>query len=150
VNRELDEYVFADPDRANGVIDQALREVGYDSPSAYRVLDSETLSFFEGSPQRTAYFVDQSDSARRATAIAEHPELAHYRSDEQSLHWLFVPADAVRQVAEAIRRDQNARPPRRDTVASTPAPEGFTSAQTTAATGVEPTPGTPAEASDGP
>jgi len=111
-DRKLDEFLF-DGDRSLAAINAGLIEAGYEHPDAYRVSDTQDLSFFEASPERTAYFVDQSDSARLATPISEHPELAHYRSDVQPYHWMFVPADAIRPVMRAIERSR--RPSARTT-----------------------------------
>jgi HD superfamily phosphohydrolase len=110
INAELDEFVFTDFAASSGVIENALRKCGYtEAPDCYQVLDRQEFSFFEDSPQRAAYFVDTASPKRHATPISQHEELAHHRADKRVLHWLFVPADAVRAVTEAIRREQKAR-----------------------------------------
>ena len=110
VHHELDEFFFTDVTAAMGVVEKALRGCGYgNATECYRITDRQEFSFFEEEPRRTAYFVDTTTPGRLATPISQHEELAHHRADKRILHWLFVPADAVRPVTEAIRREQRAR-----------------------------------------
>ncbi len=110
MHNELDDFVFADASAAMGVVEKALQDCGYtDAPEYYRITDRQEFSFFEEDPRRAAYFVDVTSPSRAATPISQHDELAHHRADKRILHWLFVPADAVRPVTEAIRQEQRAR-----------------------------------------
>jgi uncharacterized protein len=106
---ELQEFLNDDPPRATIVVDNAIERAGYETPSSYRIWDSPPFAFFHGTPTEGSLFVSSS-SDRRAYPVRDHPELLLHRSrDERSRLRLFVPDDAVEEVASAISRNRQTR-----------------------------------------
>jgi HD superfamily phosphohydrolase len=99
----LQHFMNENPPDAIELVDRTLDACGYTDPTSYRHYDPATFWFFHRHPEEGSMFIDTQDTRRTAAPLREHPELIHHPRDKQETMRLFVPADAVVAVADAMK-----------------------------------------------